>query len=110
MCVPLILWMRFLVDSIHVDPMHLNKYRKGVPGCFDTAIINIAPNNDSGVQDASRQVSNELQVSTKISALGKYGVYLLFHQQPLDFGFQVDFRASIWPMLNGLLPPHGPVD
>ena len=28
-----------VVDSIHVDPTHLDKYDKVVPGQFDTAII-----------------------------------------------------------------------
>jgi hypothetical protein len=46
-----------IVDSIHVDPVHLDKYRKVVPARFDTAIIKVAPDNDSGVQGASRQVS-----------------------------------------------------
>jgi hypothetical protein len=48
---------KVVVDSIHVNPVHLNKYWKVVPGRFDTAIINVAPGNDSGVQGASRQVS-----------------------------------------------------
>ncbi|KAF8805410.1 hypothetical protein BYT27DRAFT_7224995 [Phlegmacium glaucopus] len=30
-----------VVDSIHVDPVHLNKYRKIVPGRFDMAIIQV---------------------------------------------------------------------
>ena len=30
-----------VVDSIHVDPVHLNKYRKIIPGRFDTAIIQV---------------------------------------------------------------------
>ena len=46
-----------IVDSIHVDPVHLNKYQKVVPGHFDTAIINVASGNDSGVQGVSCQVS-----------------------------------------------------
>jgi hypothetical protein len=46
-----------IVDSIHVNPVHLNKYRKVVPGRFDTAIINVAPGNNLGVQGANRQVS-----------------------------------------------------
>ena len=45
-----------VVDSIHVNPVHLDKYRKVVPACFDTAIINVAPDNNSGVQGASHQV------------------------------------------------------
>ena len=31
-----------VVDSIHVDPAHLNKYGKVIPGRFDTALISIA--------------------------------------------------------------------
>ncbi|KAF8808923.1 hypothetical protein BYT27DRAFT_7222737 [Phlegmacium glaucopus] len=54
-----------VVDSIHINPVHLDKYWKVVPGRFNTAIINIAPDNDS-----------------------------VFHQQPLDSGSQVDFRTS----------------
>lgn len=30
-----------VVDSIHVDPMHWDKYNKVVPGRFDTAIIQV---------------------------------------------------------------------
>ena len=30
-----------VVDSIHVDPVHVDKYRKIVPGRFDTAIIQV---------------------------------------------------------------------
>jgi len=30
-----------VVDSIHVDPVHFDKYRKIVPGRFDTAIIQV---------------------------------------------------------------------
>jgi len=30
-----------IVDSIHVDPVHLDKYRKIIPGRFDTAIIQV---------------------------------------------------------------------
>ena len=47
-----------VVDSIHVDPVHLDKYQKVVPARFDTAIINVAPDNDSGVQGESHQVSS----------------------------------------------------
>jgi hypothetical protein len=39
-----------VVDSIHVDPAHLNKYQKVVPGRFDTALISIGAGSDSGVQ------------------------------------------------------------
>jgi hypothetical protein len=42
-----------VVDSIHVDPVHLNKYWKVVPACFNTAIINVASDNNLGVQGAS---------------------------------------------------------
>jgi hypothetical protein len=42
-----------VVDSIHVDPAHLDKYRKVVPGRFDTAIISIAADSNAGVQGAS---------------------------------------------------------
>ena len=46
-----------IVDSIHIDPVHLNKYWKVVPGCFNTAIINIAPDNNLGVQGMSLHYS-----------------------------------------------------
>ena len=43
-----------VTDSIHVDPSHLDKYGKVVPGRFDTAIIQIrdAPDLDiKGIYD-----------------------------------------------------------
>ncbi|KDR67060.1 hypothetical protein GALMADRAFT_80270 [Galerina marginata CBS 339.88] len=43
-----------VVDSIHTDPVHLDKYRKVVPGRFDTAIISVsAGSTGSDVKGAS---------------------------------------------------------
>lgn len=42
-----------VVDSIHVDPVHLDKYQKVVPGRFDTAIIRISDGDNLGIKGES---------------------------------------------------------
>ncbi|KAF8815656.1 hypothetical protein BYT27DRAFT_7224873 [Phlegmacium glaucopus] len=42
-----------VVDSIHVDPVHFDKYRNVVPGRFDTAVIQVKdhdPHGNSGLK------------------------------------------------------------
>ena len=39
-----------VVDSIHVDPVHFDKYRKVVPGRFDTAVIQVKDRGNSGLK------------------------------------------------------------
>ena len=37
-----------VVDSIHIDPVHFDKYRSVVPGRFDTAVIRIKDRDPHG--------------------------------------------------------------
>jgi len=37
------------VDSIHIEPAHLDKYGKTVPGRFDTALISLSSDGESGM-------------------------------------------------------------
>jgi Plavaka transposase len=49
-----------VIDSIHVDPLHFDKYGRVVPGRFDTAIIQF------------RDASNELDINGTSFLLGFY--------------------------------------
>ena len=39
---------KLVVDSIHTDPMHFNKYRNVVPGRFDTVVVQVKDSQDGG--------------------------------------------------------------
>jgi len=42
-----------VVDSIHIDPVHFDKYRNVIPGRFDTAVIQVKdrdPHGNSGLK------------------------------------------------------------
>jgi len=41
---------KIVVDSIHVDPVHFNKYRKVVPGRFNTAVIQVKDYGNPGLK------------------------------------------------------------
>ena len=51
-----------VVDSIHVDPVHLDKYRKIVPGRFDMAIIQIkdSAHGDLGLKGTVFDIPSQL--------------------------------------------------
>lgn len=51
-----------VVDSIHVDPVHLDKYTKIVPGRFDTAIVQIkdSAHGDLGLKGTVFDVPSQL--------------------------------------------------
>ncbi|KJA23030.1 hypothetical protein HYPSUDRAFT_138406, partial [Hypholoma sublateritium FD-334 SS-4] len=41
--------VQFVMDSLHVKPPHLDKYKKAVPARFDTAVINFNNSGPAGV-------------------------------------------------------------
>ena len=51
-----------VVNSIHVDPVHLNKYRKIVPGRFDMAIVQIkdSAHGDLGLKGTVFDIPSQL--------------------------------------------------